>query len=286
MESMQCFKTNEKGLNQGCYGGNSNANWGWQATKKENKYQERQNGYAMAYSECESYSQARYPTHGMSKSQAAYGRAETWDEYGRSNGCQKPQNGNAMFKPQVHGHGNGYGNLSSNGVQQMQAHGPGKHQGNGYGFGGSAPRNQKISSGMGHGFDDHTNHGPTEANGYGKYSNNGTVHGQAPFHGKHSGQGNGFIKNHQAYGPGKNMGYEITGTETCEYSETYYSNESQYSGGGGGHRGGKGDHPVKGLLRKIKGSISGNKSCSDTESDSDKEDCETKMQKVWISKAI
>ncbi|XVF51342.1 hypothetical protein PTKIN_Ptkin04bG0177500 [Pterospermum kingtungense] len=278
------------GLNEGYYGGNSNGNWGWQGTKKENKYQERQNGYAMAYSECESYGQGRYPTHGMSKPQTVYGRAETWDEYGRSNGYLKPQNGDA-FKPQVHGHGgSGYGNHSSHGIRQMKAHGHGKHQGNGYGFDNNHSNYGPTEA---YGFDNnHSNYGPTEAygyeeaNGYGKYSNNGMAHGQTPFHGKHSGQGNGFIKNHQAYGPGKNMGYEVSEAETCECSETYHSNESHYYGGGGGYQAGNGDYPVKGLLRKIKGSISGTRSCSDTESDSEVEDCETKMQKVWISKAI
>lgn len=335
---MKLCNTTEKGLNQGYYGVNStsqNANRGWQ--KKENRYQEH---YAMTYSESELLSQAPYPN-GMSKHQAAYGKADIWDDRGRSNSHQKLQNGNAVFKPQVHGHGNdyvnhsgngmphmqasgtgkyqgsshssngmphmqtpgtgkyqgsshgdGYGNHSGNGMPHMLAQGTGKYQGSGYGYWGSDTRNHKMSGGMGHGFNNHTDYEPTEpygceeTNGNGKHTNNGMMaHGQAPLRGKHTGQGDRFIKNHQAnYGPGRNMGYGIP--ETCEYSETYYSNESHYYGGpGGGYRAGKSDHPVKGLLRKIKGSISGNKSCSDNESDSDhsEKDNETKMQQVIVS---
>ncbi|XWS61635.1 hypothetical protein CRYUN_Cryun07bG0143500 [Craigia yunnanensis] len=293
MDSMQCYKNTEKGLNQGYYGGSSsgqNANWGSKANKKENKYQGPPNGYVMAYSGSECYSQSHHPTHGMSKSQTTYGMAETWDEYGRSCGSQKFQNGNAMSKTQVHGRGNGFDKHSSNGISQIQAHGssnhtsPGKRQGHGYDYGGSAPRNQKSSGGMGHGFNNHTNYEITEAYGYdepngsGTYTNNGMAHNQAHLRGKHSGQGNGFIKT-QSYVPGKNMGYEISKTET------YYSNESHQYRGADGYRAGKGDHSVKGLLRKIKDGISGNNRCSDTESDSDN-DNDYGMRKVWISKAI
>ena len=291
MDSVQSYKITEKGLNQGYYGGSSsgqNANWGSKATKKENKYQGPPNGYAIAYSGSECYSQSHHPTHGMSKQQTAYGMAETWDEYGRSCGSQKSQNGNAMSKTQVPGRGNGtgFGKHSSNGISQIQAHGssnhtsPGKRQGHGYGYGGSAPRNQKTSGGMGLGFNNHTNYEITEAYGYdetngcGTYPNNGMAHNQAHPRGKHSGQGNGFIKT-QAYGPGKNTGYEISKTET------YYSNESHQYRGADGYRAGKGDHSVKGLLRKIKDGISGNNRCSDTESDSDNDDYG--MRKVMIA---
>ncbi|XVF12997.1 hypothetical protein REPUB_Repub08aG0169000 [Reevesia pubescens] len=273
MASLQCHKNTEKGFNQGYYGGSSlglNANWARKATKKENKYQGSQNGYAMAYSESECYSEIQYPAHGMSKPQTAYRMAETWDEYGQSYGSHKSQNGNATSKTQVHGHGNGFGGYSSNEIAQMQAYGssnhtsPRTHEGHSYGYKGPTPRNQKNSCRMDHGFSNHTNYETAEAynygetNGFGKYKNNGMVQSQGHLRGKHSGQGNGFIKN-QAYGPGKNMSYE---TETYEYSD--YSNESHYHGGARG-----------------RGYRAGNNSCSDTECDDD-----YGMSKVWISKAI
>ncbi|XP_012439759.1 stress protein DDR48 [Gossypium raimondii] len=248
MASLQCQKTTEKGLAQGYYGGGSS--WGSQATKMENKYQ---NGYAMSYSEQERHSQIRCPTYGLS---------ESYTTYGQSHGTH---NGNAMSKPQFHGHGNGYDSHMSNGMAHTQAYGsnhhnsPGKHHGPGYGsgFGGYPPKNHGMP------------HSP-------------------PHHGgKLSGQGNGFLKP-QAYGPGRNMAYGMAETESCEYrSEVYYSNESHYNDGGRGHHhAGKGNHPVKGLLRKIKGGISRNKSCSDSDSGSDSDDDGYGKKTVFVSKAI
>ncbi|XVE89858.1 hypothetical protein DITRI_Ditri20bG0028300 [Diplodiscus trichospermus] len=286
MASVQCFKNTEKGLNQGYYGGGSmsqNAEWGYKA----NKYQGPQNGYPMAYCETES--------------QTAYGMAESWDEHGRSYGAQKFQNGNAMSKNQVHGRGNGFGNPSSNGVYGSSNHSnPGKHQGHGYGYGGSCPRNQKNSCGMGTGMGmgmgmgqgfntyemTHDGYGYEESNGYGKYTNNNGLmaHRQGHLGRKHSGhrKGPSFMRNQAYGGPGKNMGYEISETETCEYNETYYSNESHYHGGGaGGYHAGKGGD----MMREMKRGISGNNSCSDSENDSDDDD-DYGMRKVWISKAI
>ncbi|XP_022737225.1 uncharacterized protein LOC111290100 [Durio zibethinus] len=287
MASLQCHKTTEKGLNQGYYGGSSmgqNANWRCMVTKKENKYQGTQNGYPMAYSESERYGQIHYSTQGMDKSQAVYGMAKTWNENGQSYGSHKSQNGNAMSKTKVHCRENGFGGHSSNGIAQMQTYGssnhtsPGYREGRGYGYGGPTLRNQKNSGGIGHGFSNHTNYEITEAyeynetNSCGKYTNNGLAHSQADLRGKHSGHGNGFIKT-QACSPGKNMSYEITETKTCEYSEAHHSNESHYCGGAHGTRADKGNRSVKGLLRKIKDGISGNSSCSDTESDDDDTDC-------------
>ncbi|KAK8537934.1 hypothetical protein V6N12_044075 [Hibiscus sabdariffa] len=198
---------------------------------QSNKYQD---GYSMSYSEHERHAQIRCPTYGNTESHTAHG-------YGKSHGTH----GNAMSKPQFHAHGNGNGNGYMN--AQAQAYGS-KHQtSSGYGYG------------HGHG---HGNHG---TNGHGKFTNHGTPHG-----GKLTGHGNGFMKPQTYGGHGGNMTYGMTETETCEYSsEVYYSNESHYNSGGRGHRAGKGRNPVKGLLGKIKGGLSGNDSSSDSESDSD-----------------
>ncbi|XVE58044.1 hypothetical protein DITRI_Ditri04bG0138400 [Diplodiscus trichospermus] len=242
MAAAKCYKNTEKGLNQGFYCGSRDANWGYKASKEEDKYQGPHNGYAMAYSESECYSQIEYPSHGMSRTKTAYGTAETWDEYGRSYGSQKPQNENAMSKTHVHDRGNGFRNQANSGIPQIQAHGsshhtsPRKHQGNGYGYGGSTPANQKNSGEMSHHFSNHTSHGYDETSGCGKYKNNGMAHNQAHLR-------------------------------------------------GGGYEADKGDHSVKGLLRKIKDGISGNNRRGDTGSDCTKDD-DYEMRKVWISKAI
>ncbi|WRX19314.1 hypothetical protein QQP08_011801 [Theobroma cacao] len=357
MASVQLPKTTEKGLNQGYYGCSSfgqkvsdMANWACKATKRENKYQGPQNGYAVAYSESECYSQIQHPIHGTKESQTAYAMAEFRDEYGRSYGSHKSQNGNAMSKTKVHGPGIGFGNHFSDGNQTS----PGKGQNHGYGYGyGSAHGNQK-NSGMGHGFSNHTSYEATEAygygsthgnhknsgkghgfsnhanyetteaygyydesNGYGNCANNGLAHSPAHHRGKHSGQRQEFIKA-QAYGPSKNMDYGTTETETRHYAktETHYANESHYYGGGRGFAAGNGshcigragcaptcngwechakpknmgDHPVRGLLSKIKDGISGNRSDhgsgSGSGSDSDSDCDEYGKRKVWVSKAI
>ncbi|XP_039046585.1 hornerin-like [Hibiscus syriacus] len=109
MGSLQCHKTTEKGLGQGYYGGGSG--WGSQSNQC-------QNGYSMSYSEHERHAQIRCPTYGMSESHTAYG-------YGKSHGTH----GNAMSKPQIHGHhhqtkpGYGYGHDGTNGHGKFNNHG-------------------------------------------------------------------------------------------------------------------------------------------------------------------
>ncbi|GMJ00283.1 hypothetical protein HRI_003697500 [Hibiscus trionum] len=176
-----------------------------------------------------------------------YGNTESHTVY--EYGKSHGTHGNAMSKPQFHAHGNGYMNA------QAQPYGSNHQTSPGYGYG----------------------HGNYGTNGHGKFTNHGTHHG-----GKLSGHGNGFMKPQTYGGHGGNM----AGTETCEYSEVYYSNESHYNSGGRGHRAGKGRNPVKGLLGKIKGGLSGNNSCSDSESESDSDDDGHGRRKVCVSKAL
>ncbi|KAB2017120.1 hypothetical protein ERO13_D08G131500v2 [Gossypium hirsutum] len=259
------------------------ADWG------SNKYKGSQNGYAVAYTESECYNQIRKPTHRMIKPQKAYGMAETWDEENaQSYATYKSQTGPPMFKTQVHGPSrNGFGSHSNTATAHMQSYGfssPGKREGRVYGYGGptAAARHQKSNGGMGHGFDNHGNYEKTEAygyeesNGYGEYAMNGMARTQPHIRGKHTGHGNGFVKN-QAYGPTKNMGFGYT---EAEYNSHSKEEQYQYNGGTGGYHAGY-DHSAKGLIRNN----SGDNSCSDSESDNDDDDYGFK-KKVWVSRAI
>ncbi|XP_039055972.1 uncharacterized protein LOC120198762 [Hibiscus syriacus] len=236
-------------------------NWG---CKKESKYKGVKNGYAMGYSGSEC-SQIHNPTtYGMSKPQNVYGMAETWDEFGQSYGNYKSQNGPSMSKTQLdHVPGNGYGKMQSYGYGNNNSHG--KHEGRVYGYG------------MGHGFANHGHYESyEETDGYEEYAMNGIVRSQPHRLGNHSGHGNGFMTP-QSYGPAKIMGFECT---EPEYSETRFSNDSQYYGGGRVYHGGNG-HSAKGLMKNN----SGESSRSDSESD-DEDNHHGGFNKVWKSKAI
>ncbi|KAK5812172.1 hypothetical protein F383_33789 [Gossypium arboreum] len=259
------------------------ADWG------SNKYKGSQNGYAVAYTESECYNQIHKPTHGMIKPQKAYGMAETWDEeHAQSYATYKSQTGPPMFKTQVHGPSwNGFGFHSNTATAHMQSYGfssPGRNEGRVYGYEGPTPaaRHRKSNGGMGHGFDNHGNYEKTkaygyeESNGYGEYTMNGMARTQPHLRGKHTGHGNGFVKN-QAYGPTKNMGFGYT---EAEYNSHSKEEQYQYYGGTGGYHAGN-DHSAKGLIRNN----SGDNSCSDSESDNDDDDYGFK-KKVWVSRAI
>ncbi|XP_038993455.1 uncharacterized protein LOC120117238 [Hibiscus syriacus] len=108
-----------------------------------------------------------------------------------------------------------------------------------------------------------------------EYAINEMVRSQPHRRGNHSGHGNGFITT-QSYGPCKTMGLEYT---EAEYSETHFSNDSHYYGGGRGYRGN--GHSAKGLMNNN----SGENSCSDSQSN-DENDHHGGFNKVWKCKEI
>ncbi|GLT78113.1 hypothetical protein SLA2020_496590 [Shorea laevis] len=133
-------------------------------------------------------------------------------------------------------------------------------------------------------------HGPTHR--FGNEMGQVQVYGPGRIQGNHFNNGVGPI---QGYGQGKPTGYKVTETKTHEFTkiETHSSNSNAGHCYGGTHGSGfgrhgprhnKGDHPRRGILRRIKDGISGHNSCSDSDSDSECEMYEKK--KVWVNKGL